>query len=127
MNYNLNNVYRDDYHDQKDDPSLWVPVIDTHDVHDSYAVTDNGHQRAGVVVDANPHILGLGVQLDNDRTMTAVIPRELITMIELDFASELPLRSSIPIARSGVRDRALSLEPVKVEPSRSTMPVYPAR
>ncbi|NNC13258.1 hypothetical protein HII28_15390 [Planctomonas sp. JC2975] len=90
MNYILNNVYRDDYHDQKDDPSLWVPVIDTHDVHDGYAATVDGHQRAGAVVDANAHILGLGVQLDNDRTMTAVIPRELITMIELDFASELP-------------------------------------
>jgi hypothetical protein len=90
MNYILNNLYRDDYHGQHEDFTQWVHVIATHDVQDGYAVTVDGKQRAGVIVDTNPHILGLGVQLDN-RTMTAVVPREYITMIDLDFASKLPL------------------------------------
>jgi hypothetical protein len=72
-------------------------------------VTIDGRTSTGIVVDANPHVLGIGVQLDAFLTMTAVIPREHIDLIRAEFASEMEVWRGKPIVCASMQERPVFL------------------
>ena len=89
VNYILNNHFRDEYGSQ--DASRWNVVVDARHVQKGYDVVIDGEARSGIVIDTNPHVLGVGVEFEAHRTMTAVVPRDELASLRLEFDSDVPL------------------------------------
>jgi hypothetical protein len=47
----------------------------------------DGGTRTGVRIDTDPNVYGVGVELDEQRSLTAVIPRDALPYLEVAFAT----------------------------------------
>jgi hypothetical protein len=91
VQYVLVNRYRDEHAlpDLTDHP--WPTLVDERSVQSGHAVLVDGVERSGLLLDTDPFVLGLAVELDDGRVLTAVLPRDDLPMLTVAFVSSTPL------------------------------------
>lgn len=84
----LLNRYRDElgFGDMQDPPNP-VDLVPRNATQAS-EVTLDGVRRPGVQLDTDPFVFGLGTALDDGRIVTAVIPRDLLDLVTVEFDSD---------------------------------------
>jgi hypothetical protein len=85
--YTLSNRFREQLGLE---PMEWVAPIPPAALQPCEVLVD-GVQQAGLLLDTDPFVLGLGTELADGRVLTAVLPRDLLPWIVLEFASDVPL------------------------------------
>lgn len=90
VQYVLNNQFREQHAlpDHAEQP--WVELVDLAAVRDG-TVTIDGAERPGCLLDTDPFVVGLAADLDDGRVVTAVLPRDEIDLIVVQFVSTTPL------------------------------------
>lgn len=73
-----------------DGPDFWPPAIPPAALQPTSVVVD-GAPRAGILLDTDPFVLALGVELDDERVVTVVVPRDELPLLTLELAADLPL------------------------------------
>ena len=63
-----------------------APEVDERCVESGIPVLVDGGTRTGVRIDTDPNVYGVGVELDAQRSLTAVIPRDALPYVEIAFA-----------------------------------------
>jgi hypothetical protein len=64
-----------------------APEVDERSVESGIPVRVDGGTRTGVRIDTDPNVYGVGVELDAQRSLTAVIPRDALPYLEVAFAT----------------------------------------
>jgi hypothetical protein len=57
-----------------------------------HEVTVDGVARAGLLLDTDPFVLGLGCELEDGRVVTVVVDRDAVPLLRLDLISSGPIR-----------------------------------
>lgn len=83
--YVLTNVYREELGLHGD--VYWAPPVPPAALQRSRVVVD-GAERDALLLDTDPLVLGLGAELADGRVLTAVIPRDELPLVVLEFASD---------------------------------------
>jgi hypothetical protein len=68
----------------------WAPPIRPTALQPSPVVVD-GTMWEGLLLDTDPFVAGLGVELDDGRVVTVVVPRDELPFLTLELASDLPV------------------------------------
>jgi hypothetical protein len=91
VQYVLVNRYRDEHAlpDLTDHP--WPTLVDERSVQSGHPVLVDGVERSGLLLDTDPFVLGLAVELDDGRVVTAVLPRDDLPLLTVAFVSATPL------------------------------------
>lgn len=71
-------------------PEFWPQSIPLAALQPASVVVDGG-QRAGLLLDTDPFVLGLGAELDDGRVVTVVVSRDELPFLRLELASDLPV------------------------------------
>jgi hypothetical protein len=71
-------------------PMEWVSAIPTAALQPHPVVVD-GVERTGLLLDTDPLVLGLAAALDDGRVLTAVVSRDALPLVVLQFASDVPV------------------------------------
>ena len=61
------------------------PLVDERSIESGHAVDINGGAVAGLRLDTDPDVIGIGADLGADGVLTGVIPRDALPLIELSF------------------------------------------
>jgi len=64
-----------------------APEVDERSVESGVPVLVDGDTRTGVRIDTDPNVYGVAVELDAQRSLTAVIPRDALPYLEVAFAT----------------------------------------
>jgi hypothetical protein len=70
-----------------DAPHELANPVDQRCVEADVAVLVDGIAREGFRIDTDPQVYGLGVNLDAHTVLTAAIPRDALTYVEVSFAA----------------------------------------
>lgn len=81
----LHNQYRSEHGLGDPTAERWEPLVQRHAIVKCDAVVD-GQMLDGVTIDTDPFVLGLGARLGDGRVLTAVLPRNMLELIVLEFA-----------------------------------------
>lgn len=63
------------------------PLVDERSVESGFTVVIDGVKTGGVQIDTDPDVIGFGADLGADGLLTAVIPRDELRFIQLEFAA----------------------------------------
>jgi hypothetical protein len=63
-----------------------APEVDERSVETGIPVVVDGSTRGGFRIDTDPHVYGVGLELDAGAVLTAVIPRDALSYVEVAFA-----------------------------------------
>jgi len=87
----LMNQYRDEHGlpDPTEDP--WPVLVDERSVQPGHRVLVDDVERPGLLLDTDPFVLGMAIELDDGRLLTAVLPRDELPLLTVAFDSAAPL------------------------------------
>jgi hypothetical protein len=71
-----------------DAPPHFAKPVDRRSVESDVPVLVDGTAREGLRIDTDPQVYGLGVNLDAHTVLTAAIPRDALTYVEVTFAAQ---------------------------------------
>lgn len=87
----LNNRFRDEHRLPPMSERPWVSPVGAGSVQHDHPVIVDGVERAGLLVDTDPFVIGIGAVLDDGRVLTSVIPRDALPLLRIAFASATEL------------------------------------
>lgn len=92
--YVLTNQYREEL-GLGTGPGSWAPPIPPAALQPAPVVVD-GTPRPGLLLDTDPFVQGLGVELADGRMVTVVVARDALPLLRLELADDLPLDPAGP-------------------------------
>ncbi|PZE91934.1 hypothetical protein [Curtobacterium sp. MCBD17_008] len=92
----VQNVLVNQYRDEHALPDLtaehtWPTLVDERSVQSGHPVLVDGAERPGLLLDTDPFVLGLAAELDDGRLLTAVLPRDELSLLTVAFDSAVQL------------------------------------
>jgi len=91
VRYVLMNRYRDEHGIPDPTEHPWPTLVDERSVQPGHPVLVDGVERPGLLLDTDPFVLGLAIELDDGRLLTAVLPRDELPLLTVAFDSAAPL------------------------------------
>lgn len=91
VRYVLMNRYRDEHGIPDPTEHPWPTLVDERSVQSGHPVLVDGVERPGLLLDTDPFVLGLAIELDDGRVVTAVLPRDELPLLTVAFDSAAPL------------------------------------
>ncbi|PZE65667.1 hypothetical protein [Curtobacterium sp. MCBD17_021] len=91
VQYVLVNQYRDEHALPELTEHPWPTLVDERSVQSGHPVLVDGVERPGLLLDTDPFVLGIAAELDDERLVTAVFPRDELPLLTVAFDSAAPL------------------------------------
>lgn len=87
----LQNQFREEHALPSPVDGPWVELVTASAVQSGHPVVVDGDAHAGFLLDTDPFVLGVAVELDDGRVLTVALPREALAFVELALVSDAPL------------------------------------
>ena len=87
----LHNQFREEHALPSAVDGPWTELVTAAAVQPGHPVVVDGVARAGSLLDTDPFVLGVAVELDDGRVLTVALPRDELPFVELALVSDAPL------------------------------------
>jgi hypothetical protein len=87
----LHNRFREEHALPSPVDGPWVELVTASAVRSGHPVVVDGVPHEGFLLDTDPFVLGVAVELDDGRVLTVALPREELPLVELALVSDAPL------------------------------------